>query len=156
MVVLYHTAIGLCNRHVTVEHYRLLTVYGEIIVGPRFLAGGCRACEVPLPKTEVQRWFHHTRSVTVLLHTLILLLLNLCILNISRVKIHDHYDHSLIFVKTEPVSKIKCNSSQTVLSKNLKSCSHYKFGLNSYSWLILYSSLCLYLTICNILHTCLL
>ena len=56
--------------------YRLLTVYGEIIVEPRFLAGGCQACEVPPPKTEVQRRFHHTRSATVLLHTLILLLLN--------------------------------------------------------------------------------
>jgi len=51
MVVLYHTAIGLCYRHVTVKHYRLLT------------------------KTSVQRWFHHTLSVTILLHTLILLLL---------------------------------------------------------------------------------
>jgi len=40
-------------------------VYGEIIIGPRFLAGGCQAC-------KVQRWFHHSQSVTVLLHTLIL------------------------------------------------------------------------------------
>jgi len=28
----------------------LLNVYGEIIVEPRFLAGGCRACEAPPPK----------------------------------------------------------------------------------------------------------
>jgi len=38
-------------------------VYGEIIVGPRFHLR---------QKNEIQRLFHHTRSVTVLLHTLIL------------------------------------------------------------------------------------
>jgi len=30
----------------TIGHeYRFLTVYGETIVEPRFLAGGCRACD---------------------------------------------------------------------------------------------------------------
>ena len=59
-------------RGVFVVYYRLLTVYGEIIVGPGFLAG-CIAY-------------------------LILLFLNLCILNIYRVKIHEKYDHFFIFV----------------------------------------------------------
>jgi len=47
-------------------------VYVEIIVGPRFLAGGCRAWEALPPRNEAQWCFQHTRSVTFLLHTWIL------------------------------------------------------------------------------------
>ena len=73
-------------------------MYGEIIIGLLVFAGGCRACKVPLPITGAQQWFHHARSVTVLLHTLILQLLNLLILNSYRFKIQEKYDCFVIFV----------------------------------------------------------
>ena len=52
--------------------YTYLTMYCEIIFGPKFLTGDCQACEAPSPKALIQRRFHHTGPITVLFHTLIL------------------------------------------------------------------------------------
>ena len=53
--------LSICRSNHREPYNRLLTVIGEIIVGRRFVAGGCQTCEALPRKPRVFKYIKHLR-----------------------------------------------------------------------------------------------